>query len=101
MHLTVNYHPVGYRGGTLKFIRVMRLTAILLLTVCLQVSARTEGQTITLAAKNKPLEKVFGEIKKQSGFSFIYGRELINSARRVNVNVKNEPLVRVLELIFH
>jgi len=101
MHLTANYHPVGHRGGALKFIRVMRLTAILLLTACLQVSARTEGQTITLAAKNKPLERVFGEIKKQSGFSFIYGRELINSARRVNVNVKNEPLVKVLELIFH
>src|SRR5262245_57088008 len=83
--------------ATNKFIlRVMKITAFLLFAACLHVAARTDGQSITLSVKNKPLEKVLSEIKKQSGFSFIYGKELINKAGPVSIDVKDEPLVKVL-----
>src|SRR5687768_824772 len=87
-------------GLTLKIIRVMKITAILLFAACLQVSARTEGQVITLTAKNSPLEKVLVEIEKQSGYSFIYGNDLIDKADRVSIEVKNLPLENVLALVF-
>ncbi len=78
----------------------MKLTAILIFAFCLHVSAKTEGQVITLSVKNKPLEQVLTEIKKQSGFSFIYGKELVSKADPVSINVKDEPLASVLDLIF-
>lgn len=78
----------------------MRLTAILICAVCLHASARMEGQTITLSVKGKPLEKVLSDIKKQCGFSFIYGKELIRRADPVSINVKEAPLASVLDQIF-
>ncbi len=92
---TYTHVPVGK-----KIIRVMKLTAILIFAFCLHVSAKTEGQVITLSVKNKPLEQVLTEIKKQSGFSFIYGKELVSKADPVSINVKDEPLASVLDLIF-
>ena len=40
-------------GLTRKIIRVMKLTAVLLLAAALQVSARSEGQTVTLEEKKR------------------------------------------------
>jgi TonB-linked SusC/RagA family outer membrane protein len=78
----------------------MKLTAILVILACLHATAHVEGQLITLSVKNKPLEKVLGSIKKQSGYSFIYGKELISTATPVSVNVNNLPLHQVLDLVF-
>lgn len=100
MHLTANDRAYSYRGGTLKLLRVMKLTAILLLAACLHATANLRAQMITLSAKNKPLEKVLGEIKKQSGYSFIYGKEMIKTAQPVSLTVNNLPLNEVLNLVF-
>lgn len=78
----------------------MKLIASILLIACLQVSAGTVGQLVTLSARNKPLEKVLFTIKKQSGVKFIYGKELIGKAVPVNLNVKDMPLQKVLDLLF-
>ena len=59
------YHE---RSETKKLLRVMRLTAIILLAACLQVSARTQGQTVTLKVKDAPMKTVFKEIQKQKHF---------------------------------
>src|SRR6185295_3211582 len=83
-----------------KIIRVMKLTFILMLAACLQVSAKGYAQHITLSLKNAPLEKVFGEVKKQSGYSFIYTRELLQNASTVSLEVTNAPLEKVLENCF-
>lgn len=78
----------------------MKLTTILVMLACLHATAHVEGQLITLSVKNKPLEKVLGAIKKQSGYSFIYGKELISRATPVSINVNNLPLNKVLDLVF-
>jgi len=85
---------------TPQILRVMKLTAILLLAVALQVSANGFGQRITLDLKNASLEKAFTEIEKQSGYSFVYGREQLASARTIDLTVRNEALESVLDLIF-
>lgn len=79
---------------------IMKLTTILILAGCLQVSARTFAQTVTLSVKNTSLEKVFLEIKKQTGYNFVYNDRFGSTAKPVTVAVKQQPLTSVLEECF-
>ena len=45
--------------GFIKTLLIMKLTAIILLAFCLQVSARSDAQNVSLSEKNVSLEKVF------------------------------------------
>ncbi len=83
-----------------KTLMVMKLTAILLFAACLEVSAGTKAQTVTLSLRNSPLERVFKEVKKQTGYGFIYTREQLANTGNVNVDVKNAPLLEVLDYCF-
>ncbi|MEO9003110.1 MAG: hypothetical protein ABI288_00160, partial [Ginsengibacter sp.] len=67
----------------------MKLTAILLLSACLQVSANGFSQDVTLSEKNVSLQKVFRQIHKQAGYQFFYEDEMLNKAGLVNINVKD------------
>ena len=87
-------------GLTRKIIRVMKLTAVLLLAAALQVSARSEGQTVTLEEKNAPLEKVFREIRKQTGYNFLYNDAWLRQAKAITIHVKSVPLTDVLNICF-
>lgn len=89
------FRVVG-EGRTKQLLRVMKLTAIILLTACLTAGAKGYSQ-ITLTAKNAPLHKVFKEIQRQSGFDFFYNYELIEQAGSVTVNVYDVPLEKAIE----
>lgn len=78
----------------------MKLTSVLLLFACLQVSARGIAQKITLKEKNISMERVFEEIRRQTGFQFFYADETVRNAKRIDVAVKKENLTTVLETIF-
>jgi len=88
--------PRGWSMPT-KTWMVMKLTAIFLLAVCLQVSATGFSQVVTLSFRNAPLERVFKEVKKQTGYSFVYTRELVDVANGVTVSMANAPLREALE----
>jgi len=79
---------------------IMKLTIVLLTAACLQVSARSFSQNVTLAEKNASLTKVFAKIKKQAGFAFWYEDKLMERARPVNIDVKNESVEHVLQICF-
>ena len=83
-----------------KTVRVMKLTAFLLLAAFLQVSARSHSQTITLSEKNAPLEKVFTEIKAQSGYTFVYRDEWLKLAKNVDINLRNATVRQALDACF-
>src|SRR5258705_10668320 len=72
-----------------KLLRIMKLTCILLLAAALQVSANGYSQKVTLNMRNVSLEKVFKEIKAQTGYLFLYNNEEINKIEKVSVNVKD------------
>jgi TonB-dependent starch-binding outer membrane protein SusC len=80
-----------------KLFRVMKLTAILMLAAALQVTARTEGQTVTLDLKNAPIQKVLTEASRQSGISIIYNEALFNGFSPVSIKVKNATIQQVLD----
>ena len=101
MHFIDCCNPPPWRWRVLtKMLLVMKLTAILLFVACLEVSARSGAQTVTLSLRNSSLERVFKEVKKQTGYGFIYTREQLANTGNVNVDVKNAPLLDVLDHCF-
>ena len=80
-----------------KALLLMKLTAILILATCLQVSAKGYSQQVNLSMRNAPLQKVFSEIQKQTGYSFLYGYGLLENAGKVDIRVKNAFLQKVLQ----
>lgn len=75
----------------------MKITTILLFSACLTASAGGLAQKVTLSVKNTKLEKVFKEIKKQTGYVFFYDTQVLQDAKRVSVYVKNEPIEEALK----
>ncbi|MCD0490424.1 TonB-dependent receptor [Pedobacter sp. MC2016-14] len=83
-----------------KIILIMRLTTVLLITTMMQVSAASYGQLITLHSKNTTLLEVFKQIRVQSGYDFMFDRQLIAKASPVSISVKDASLDEVLQRCF-
>jgi TonB-linked SusC/RagA family outer membrane protein len=78
----------------------MKLTAILLLTACLEVSASGHAQQVTLSETNSPLKKVFTALHRQTGYLFFYDLKDLRSSRPVTITVNNTGLEAALDLCF-
>lgn len=83
-----------------QLLRCMKITAALLLVTCLQVCANGKAQTISLSLKNAPLEEVFKEIKKQSGYRFVYTQASLEETKKITVEINNAGIEQALTLIF-
>jgi TonB-linked SusC/RagA family outer membrane protein len=83
-----------------KLLRVMKLTAILLLAACIQVSANTQGQTVTLKVKDAPVKAVLKEIQKQTGLDVLIDQSILQKTGKVSLNVKDMPVTDVLNICF-
>lgn len=77
----------------------MKLT-ILLSIVFMHASAAGLTQKITLTEKNSPLKRVFSEIRKQTGYGFLYTEAVLNESKLVSLSVKNATVEETLDLIF-
>ncbi len=84
-----------------KTLLMMKLTAIFLLALCLNVSAKGFSQNISLSMENVSLEKVFKEIKRQTGYTFAYTKSLLQKAKQVTINISNAPIEKALDVCFH
>jgi TonB-linked SusC/RagA family outer membrane protein len=78
----------------------MKLTAIIGLAACLQVSAKTRSQTISLDADRASLKTIFTEIKRQTGFLFFYSDADLKAGRSVTIHERSIDLPRALDLVF-
>ncbi len=83
--------PYRGRSTTNQLLRTMKITSFLLLATCLQVYARGYTQ-ISLTETNAPLQKIFRQLQKQSGYDFFYPYELVEQAGRVTVKLRNLSL---------
>ena len=86
--------------GLTKTLLTMKITALFLLVGCMQVCARGYTQTVSLSEKNASLEKVLREIKRQTGYDFLFESGLAREAGKVDVQATNEPLETVLNQCF-
>lgn len=81
-----------WRRNITKTLLVMRLTSILLLAACLQVSARVHSQTVNFSGKNVSLEKVFASVEQQTGYVFFFDATILKGTRPVTIRADNMPL---------
>ena len=83
-----------------KIFLVMKMTTILLTVACLQICAKGLSQQVSLSLRNAPLERVFREIRVQTGYNFVYNDAWLQSARKVSIKVDKMPLSGVLDICF-
>jgi TonB-dependent starch-binding outer membrane protein SusC len=88
------------RTGSKTLLRTVKLTGLLMLIACLQVSAKTNAQRLSISMKNGSLEKLFSEIEAQSNFVFTYDALLLKDAKPVNIELKDASVEEILEISF-
>src|ERR1700710_1490567 len=95
------HYKANYRWHVLikKTLWLMKVTTILILSACLTASAGGLAQDVTLSVDNVKLEKIFKEIKKQTGYVFFYDANVLQGAKSVSIHVKNESTEVVLKEI--
>lgn len=90
------YRPAP--GGNLtKTLLRMKFTAFLFFVACIQVSARSYSQKISLTLKDAPLEKAFKAIERQSGYLFWYEYSVVEHSNKVTVDISNASLAEALD----
>ena len=100
MHV-LKHHQTGHeRKGNHQNLLGMKITAILLFSIFMQVSANTYSQQVTLDLKNVKLQKVFMEINRQTSYQFFYKDELLDKAGKVSISMKNAGMKEALEACF-
>lgn len=79
---------------------IMKFTAFFIVCASFTVSAKTYSQQVTLSLQNASIETAFTEIKKQTGFNFLYGSKVLQLAKPVTLEVKNVSLEQALQQCF-
>lgn len=83
--------PWGWVPGV-KFWKIMKLSVLLLLLSVLGVQAATNAQQVTIRKQSIALKDVFREVKKQTGYNYLWAARSLNSGQKVNVNISNLAL---------
>ncbi len=81
-----------WRGNIMR----ISLTTILMSCCLLHVGAKTYGQDVSIQEKSVSLRKVFSEINKQTGYSYVWAATTIDPDTKVNLTVKKESLGNAL-----
>lgn len=100
MHLNFTGKVFSAFGTHSKLFLTMRLTVLLLTLGCLQLSAKSFSQSITLNARGIALDKAFKAIEKQSGYYFFYRYKDISKTKPVNLSLTNASLQEALQQCF-
>ncbi|WP_254070887.1 SusC/RagA family TonB-linked outer membrane protein [Pedobacter sp. L105] len=74
----------------------MKIVTFIILVACLHVSAGSFAQKITLNERDASLEKVFSDIKKQTGYIFFYENNVLNGTTKISINIRDANLQDVL-----
>ncbi len=86
-----------------KFLRIMKLTVLLLLLSCVTIFANktySQSSSINLNMKNTTIKQVLSEIEDLTGYNFMYSEELIDVNRKVSIIATNQSINQVLKNLF-
>ncbi|HWB90773.1 MAG TPA: TonB-dependent receptor [Puia sp.] len=75
-------------------------TLLIFLVLSIASFAHDFQVKVTLVQNNVTLDKIFAEITRQTGYTFVYTDVLIQKANRVSVNVHNVSLEQALDSCF-
>jgi len=73
-----------------QFMRIMRLTIVIITMALMQVSAAGWAQKVSLNLKNVPLEQVLIAVQKQTAYNFVYTgdfRDIVQSFSDQSVHI--------------
>lgn len=82
-----------------QFWRIMKLSIFLLLLGLSYASASSLAQEVTILNNRLAFKEVFREIKKQTGYNFLWGAKNVQSSAQIAVNVRRMQLDQVLSTI--
>lgn len=83
-----------------KLLLSMKLTFLLVLVACMQVSAHVDAQKITYVSKKASMEDVFKAIRKQTGYEFLYNTGMLRNAEVYNIQLEDMPINAALTAVF-
>lgn len=97
-------HASGYSfARALKFLAMMKLTlCFILLSLFGALASESYSQTtkLSLELKNTSIKNVLEEIENQSEFYFLYSEKIIDVNRKVNIDIRDGAIEKVLSTIF-
>lgn len=91
---------VCHRSDAKFILLAMKLTTILLTAAFLNVSAKGLSQNITFSGNNVSLERVFQELKKQTGYVFFYNATVLEGTKPISIEAENVPFDEFMRDIF-
>jgi TonB-linked SusC/RagA family outer membrane protein len=85
------------KKSIVKTLLIMKFLSFLMLAISFNSTAGGYAQKINITQKDISLEKLFKEITRQSGYSFIYTTNVIQKAKKVTVKATNASVDEVLK----
>lgn len=73
---------------------------ILLCIFCVLVLYKAHGQSVSLTLEKAPIETAFREIRKQTGYSFIYTRAQLQHTLPISIRLKKAGIKEALDQCF-
>ena len=84
----------------LKYMFIMKLTAVIILASCLHVSAGVYSQSkVSLNMQSADIKKVLSTIEKRSHYRFVYNQSLLSAETKVSIIATNEDVISVLNRV--
>ncbi|TWF37338.1 TonB-linked SusC/RagA family outer membrane protein [Chitinophaga polysaccharea] len=78
----------------------MKLTAVIMLAITLQISAKSVAQQVNIHASGITLPKVFSLLKQQTGYSFLCDQQLLQNVGPLKLQLRNVSLKEALDACF-
>ena len=78
---------------------IKRKRAILMVMVALCLNITVYSQNITLIMNDVTVKKAMDELKKKSGYSFVFSSEDVNTKKKISVSVNRQDIHKAVEQI--
>lgn len=85
---------------TLKIMRTFILFFAISLSMCYASTSYSQTTKLSLSLKNKSLSEVFNTIENKSEYIFLYNSKVLDTHRKVSVNVTNQTIDQILDDLF-
>jgi TonB-dependent starch-binding outer membrane protein SusC len=85
---------------TIQTLRIMKLVAVFMLAVLLQLGAKGYSQKVTIDRNNASLEDILLDINKQTGISYSANSGTLGKAKRISIHISNASIIEVLDVCF-
>ena len=86
-----------------KILLIMRIAVILLLACFLQMQANdaySQKTKLSVNSSNTELVNVLDQIEIESDFLFLYNEKLVDTNRKVSINVQDQEIEDILKILF-